>query len=234
MIENAFGGREVDSDADSNGTPVILNLRFPGQYYDAESGLHDNHFGSYDARVGRYTQSDPIGLSGGLSTFSYVGANPHNAVDPHGLSGLVLLAGPKVVVRPVPYVRPLPPIEPIQGMRPDPLADAIGRALHNSPARDLSAAEKAQMYLGQSGLKPRGPMIPEQRIPEPLPRVQLRNKDFIDSLADFLDSMFGSLVVSSATEDAVCPDEQQPEPPPAPSSDPCNFSLFCYDPDRIY
>ncbi|MFO2207069.1 RHS repeat-associated core domain-containing protein, partial [Pseudomonas aeruginosa] len=43
-----------------------VNLRFPGQYYDAESGLHYNYFRDYDPETGRYVESDPIGLTGGL------------------------------------------------------------------------------------------------------------------------------------------------------------------------
>ena len=60
------------------------DLRFPGQYYDAETGLHYNYFRDYDPGIGRYSQSDPIGLSGGLNLYDYVGADPLNYVDPDG------------------------------------------------------------------------------------------------------------------------------------------------------
>jgi len=63
----------------------IYNLRFPGQYYQAETGLNYNYHRDYDSGVGRYTQSDPIGLRGGLNSFAYVVANPLRYADKLGL-----------------------------------------------------------------------------------------------------------------------------------------------------
>ncbi|MDM1022278.1 RHS repeat-associated core domain-containing protein [Acinetobacter sp. VNK23] len=65
------------------------NLTFPirhaGQYYDSETGIFYNYFRDYDPITGRYVESDPIGLDGGLNTYGYVGGNPLHLIDPLGL-----------------------------------------------------------------------------------------------------------------------------------------------------
>jgi RHS repeat-associated protein len=65
---------------------VNVKLRFPGQHFDAESGLSYNLNRDYDATIGAYPQADPIGLAGGtFGLHAYAGQNPVNAVDPDGL-----------------------------------------------------------------------------------------------------------------------------------------------------
>ena len=82
-----FGKATVNEDVDGDGKVVEMNVRFSGQYYDAESELHYNYFRTYDPSLGRYITSDPIGLYGGVNTFGYVGGNPVTRIDATGLCG---------------------------------------------------------------------------------------------------------------------------------------------------
>ncbi|MCW0403316.1 hypothetical protein NB689_000609 [Xanthomonas sacchari] len=81
----AFGNTAPDQDPDKDGTAFVFDMRFPGQRYDALSGINQNYFRDYEPGTGRYVQSDPIGLEGGISAYSYVGADPASYLDPLGL-----------------------------------------------------------------------------------------------------------------------------------------------------
>ncbi|MDH0339878.1 RHS repeat-associated core domain-containing protein, partial [Metapseudomonas otitidis] len=78
---DAFGVGQPNN----HGSTIDVILRFPGQVADAHSGLYYNYFRDYDPETGRYVESDPIGLDGGLNTYGYVEGNPLSSVDELGL-----------------------------------------------------------------------------------------------------------------------------------------------------
>jgi RHS repeat-associated protein len=82
-----FGNSLPNDDPGHTGSPFVFDLRFPGQFFDRETGLAYNYFRDYDSGIGRYIQSDPIGLVGGLNTYLYVSADPLRIADPRGLAG---------------------------------------------------------------------------------------------------------------------------------------------------
>ncbi|MCK4828908.1 RHS domain-containing protein, partial [bacterium] len=81
-LYDAFGAAEVGGDS-----VVESNLRFPGQYFDGETGLHYNWHRYYDPETGRYVTVDPIGFRGGINVYDYVYGNAVNVIDPLGLHG---------------------------------------------------------------------------------------------------------------------------------------------------
>jgi RHS repeat-associated protein len=126
-----------DHDPFGNGTPtgsLTYNLRFPGQYYDSETGLNYNYFRDYDPKLGRYTQSDPIGLAAGINTYVFVRGNPvccsdrlglltltggltsNNYIDANGNVQPLMEAMPKVNGQESPY--PSDPKKGFMGARP--------------------------------------------------------------------------------------------------------------------
>jgi RHS repeat-associated protein len=81
-----FGTTAPSQNPDGDATSFVFNMRFPGQRFDSASGLNYNYFRDYQPAIGRYVQSDPIGLAGGVSTYGYVGGNSLTAADPMGLA----------------------------------------------------------------------------------------------------------------------------------------------------
>jgi RHS repeat-associated protein len=85
----AFGNSQPNENPAGQGT-FKYGLRFPGQYYDAEIGTNYNYFRDYDPSIGRYVESDPMGLYAGLNTYGYANSGPLSFADPLGLCKIEL------------------------------------------------------------------------------------------------------------------------------------------------
>jgi RHS repeat-associated protein len=83
-----FGG------LDSTPVSIVQNLRLPGQEFDIETGLYHNGFRNYVPALGRYLETDPLGIAAGMNTYVYAGANPVNSIDPLGLREDLIFAAP--------------------------------------------------------------------------------------------------------------------------------------------
>jgi RHS repeat-associated protein len=79
-----FGTDSADKDPDNDTNGFVYHLRFPGQYFDEETGLHYNYFRDYDPVTGRYVENDPTGVDGGLNTYAYANLDPLKYADPTG------------------------------------------------------------------------------------------------------------------------------------------------------
>jgi RHS repeat-associated protein len=122
-----FGTTAAQEDPDGDLTDFTYNLRFPGQYYDGETGLHYNYFRDYDPSTGRYIQSDPIGLFAELNPYSYVGQSPLDYDDRYGLQ--------RAPPRPPPRYNQRGMINPNSPVRP-PSDSQVARAERAQAMRD--------------------------------------------------------------------------------------------------
>jgi RHS repeat-associated protein len=131
----------------SNG--YTYNLRFPGQYFDVETGLLHNGFRDYCPECGRYIQTDPIGQAGGLSTYAYVGSSPLSNVDPLGLQAqpAPIAPGPTPSPAPAPGTGTMPNYGP-PANEPDFEPDAPGSGLGGLAMRACIAQPELCIVAG--------------------------------------------------------------------------------------
>lgn len=167
IAKNRFADLELTPNPGStNLSEVKFNLRYPGQYADAESGLFYNYFRSYDAKTGRYNQPDPIGLDGGWNRFGYVDANPLDDVDPFGLRG-----GGGAALRPSTgmYRQPQLPHMPTQPPGPQPLQP---RGTESSAQGYLGRLESHGNYAdGAGALTGAGDLFRHPSVPNAFERL---------------------------------------------------------------
>ncbi|MBZ9722297.1 RHS repeat-associated core domain-containing protein [Mesorhizobium sp. AD1-1] len=140
---------------------ATLNQRFPGQWFQMETGLAYNWHRHYDASIGRYLQPDPLGMPNGPSRWAYVGNSPLMKVDP---SGLYWVPGPggnrwwcwggnplDCVLRPPPQPGPQScPMSSERRTTPPPPPPA--GPPDDDPCEEQLAADEAQCQLLSSGV----------------------------------------------------------------------------------
>lgn len=129
------------------------NPRFPGQLFDRETSLHYNYYRDYDPQLGRYVQSDPIGLDGGINTYSYVESNPLTLVDPMGQNAILAVAragrfGWEIGEAINPYIQPAisTALEMLLG---DPIAAAQGNVADTQIVSDYGKDASASKLCGK-------------------------------------------------------------------------------------
>jgi RHS repeat-associated protein len=148
-----------------------VNLRFPGHYYDCETGLHYNRFRYYDPVLGCYLQCDPLGIAGGYNLYAYI-TNPLTDVDILGLSCTPGRADPS-------SSGPMRPLGPIWRGKPNPRITrrSIGRP-ENRPLRlnDGSGTDlrRAAMYIHSLSGKGIAHWIARRMSTVAIVRVKLR------------------------------------------------------------
>jgi RHS repeat-associated protein len=91
--QEPFGSNPANDDPDGNAVAFDLPLRLPGQRYDAETALNYNYFRNYDPSLGRYAESDGLGLVAGPNTYAYANGSPVLYVDPKGEVADKVVAG---------------------------------------------------------------------------------------------------------------------------------------------
>ncbi len=141
LTDEAFGESEPSVDPDNDGHWFVFDMRYPGQQYDSATGLNYNYFRDYDPSTGRYAQSDPIGLNGGISTYSYVGGNPLSEIDVYGLQTAVRAIPIESMQFEITVVNSMGVARPVRAVQSTSFRHSIAR-LARPPLSPISAGEQ--------------------------------------------------------------------------------------------
>ena len=136
----------------ASGRTVAYNLRFPGQIFDGQAGLHYNYFRDYDPALGGYPQSDPMGLGGGINTYAYGNRSPLSGADPTGRIAAVAIPAAVGVAAGVAVCYLIPNCWQGLSDAAGEVTDAIGNIL--SPPMHADEANERERGLPPQGVDP--------------------------------------------------------------------------------
>lgn len=153
-VADPFGVQPPQDNPTGEGA-FTYNLRFPGQLFDRETNNHYNYYRDYDPQTGRYLQSDPIGLAGGINTYSYANGAPTKLID---MLGLAVEMCTRNLQLPLPYAQhcfirynkdnnDTQSYDP-KGVHPDPAPNGAMCTPANSAENDSCVRKEMQKCLG--------------------------------------------------------------------------------------
>jgi RHS repeat-associated protein len=200
---------------------IVQNLRLPGQEFDVETGLYHNGFRDYVPGWGRYLESDPIGLAGGMNTYAYVEGNPLRLVDPLGLCDSV---GKLVLDQIKDWFRDQP-----GDVTLDNLVEIAGPG--TEAAAPLEATQGILAPLGQFGLGWWGTKMVIAAVQEYNPDFQATYFPTKQQLEDQAEKNILIQIRTDPTSPLYAPIYEPPAPPPVVCRD--TFNGVTGEPERV-
>jgi RHS repeat-associated protein len=177
----------------SIGSGIEMPLRFPGHYFDSETGLHYNRFRYYSPEIGRYIQSDPVGIAGGLNVYAYT-SNPLRRVDVRGLAE--------------------PPCDS------GPVTEEESEPSPEDAEQEMSVGEATQAELAEAAVVAEGGESAQEQAGYPPPTLEAQ--DFATRLADDLNDQIQNLDEDDPLRNGANtlgvfthPDPEDPTAPPS-------------------
>jgi len=146
-------GTDAANPNPSGAGAFAYNLRLPGQVFDGQAGLHANGFRDYDPAVGRYVESDPVGLRAGINTYAYIDGNPIRSIDPSGLAPHPGRTAPSPLP-PGPLAWPLNP-QPWSGQTAQDFQQSLqnlAHAIHQACTKEPDCVRATGLHFARAGI----------------------------------------------------------------------------------